>query len=475
MRKVGIFACGIVALALVLRLIYGRGDLGFDAAFSLVWGDELRHLQVPDYGAAVTPTPHPLGNFVAAFVSLTGRHGPAVMTGISFLSFGALGVAAFTAGRRAFGAAAGLAFAAILLTRPLLVAETLQSSTDIPFLALVLAAVALELRRERCGTPVLLLLAVAGLLRPEAWGLSALYAVHLLWPERRRLSTGRVVAVAALAFSGMLLWLGFDLVTTGNPIHSFTRTQDLAAHLKRERGVAAAVRELPPSLRSVLGNDVTWLGVAAGALALFAAQRRSRLGLVLLVFGLATWVALGLAQLPLIDRYLLIPGAALALFCAAGLAAVTWLRPRGRLRHAGTVVSLLVALVLLAGVPSLADDIRFRTDRARDRQALYDGLDSLAGTAEARGLTQKCRPIEVAVYRPVPALAYRFGIRPSKIVVVRPQKARSGLLFAPTFQSVVGDVGLYPGVVIPDIALRVPASFTRVRSNSWGRIATRGC
>jgi hypothetical protein len=474
-RRLLMAVLGIAVLALLLRLIYGQGNLGFDAAFSLVWGDELRHFQSPDYAAAVTPTPHPLGNFVAAFASFAGDRGPAVLTALSFFSFAGLGVAAFAAGRRTFGAAAGCAFAAILLTRPLLIAETLQSSTDIPFLALVLAALALELRRERCGPPVLVLLAIAGLLRPEAWGLSVLYGVYLLWPERHGLRLPRVLSVGALAFSGMVLWLGFDLLTTGDPAHSFTRTQDLAAHLKRERGVTAAVRELPPALRSAVGGAVTWLGVAAGALAVFVAQRRSRLGLGLLVFGIATWLALGVAQLPLINRYLLIPSAALALFCAAGLTAFVWLHPEGRMRRAGVAISIVTAVMLIADVPALIDDLNFRLDRSGNRQALYDGLLSLADTAQGRGLVANCERVQVAIYRPVPALAYKLRIRPSKVIVVRPAKAKDGLVFAPTFQSVVGDVGLYPGVVIPDTALRVPPSFKRVGSNAWGQVATRGC
>ncbi len=46
---------------------------------------------------------------------------------------------------------------------------------DIPFMALVLWAAVLEYERPRRGGVVWLLLAAAGLLRPEAWALLGLY------------------------------------------------------------------------------------------------------------------------------------------------------------------------------------------------------------------------------------------------------------------------------------------------------------
>ena len=44
-----------------------------------------------------------------------------------------------------------------------------RAYVDIPFLVLVLGALLAETRVPRSGGPVLALLALAGLLRPEAW------------------------------------------------------------------------------------------------------------------------------------------------------------------------------------------------------------------------------------------------------------------------------------------------------------------
>src|SRR4051794_11982491 len=177
--RAAVLILAVIVLALVLRLVYGIGAPGYDAHFSLVWGDQLRHFQSPDYGAPLSPTPHPLSNLIGALASVFGGSGPDVLLALSYAAFAALGVVAFEVGRLSFGAVAGFVVALILLTRPLLVGEALDASIDIPFLALVLAAVALELARARRGTAVLVVLALAGLLRPEAWLLSLAYVAWL--------------------------------------------------------------------------------------------------------------------------------------------------------------------------------------------------------------------------------------------------------------------------------------------------------
>ena len=58
-----------------------------------------------------------------------------------------------------------------------------RAYVDVPYLLLVLCAVLLETRRRRAGAPVLALLALAGLLRPEAWVFSGLYWLYLLFSQ----------------------------------------------------------------------------------------------------------------------------------------------------------------------------------------------------------------------------------------------------------------------------------------------------
>ena len=64
----------------------------------------------------------------------------------------------------------------VLLTRTDLMAFGFRSMLDIPFLAMIVWAVVLELKKPRRGTAPLVLLLLAGLLRPEAW----LHGRHVL-------------------------------------------------------------------------------------------------------------------------------------------------------------------------------------------------------------------------------------------------------------------------------------------------------
>ena len=67
-----------------------------------------------------------------------------------------------------------------MLTRPALAARRdARPTRTSPFAALVIGAVLLEARHRKRGYAVLVLLAVAGLLRPEAWLLSGLYVLYI--------------------------------------------------------------------------------------------------------------------------------------------------------------------------------------------------------------------------------------------------------------------------------------------------------
>ena len=78
----------------------------------------------------------------------------------------------------------GVVAALVVLTRPAMERDALIGYQDMPFAVLVIGAVLLEARRPRRGVAVLALLALAGLLRPEAWVLAGLYWLYL-WPPRR--------------------------------------------------------------------------------------------------------------------------------------------------------------------------------------------------------------------------------------------------------------------------------------------------
>ncbi|HEX8121844.1 MAG TPA: hypothetical protein VF549_11325 [Solirubrobacteraceae bacterium] len=427
----------------MLRLLLGPGAIGYDASWSIAWGDALAHLHAPDHGPPYAPTPHPLANVLGLVASLFGDAAPEVLLGVSFVALGALGVAAFEAGRRSFGTVAGIVFAAILLTRPFVVEETLMASIDVPFLALVIAALAVEVGETRRATTVLVLLALAGLLRPEAWPLAAAYAVHVRTPR-----------AFALAAAAPVLWCLGDLALFGDPLFSFHGTRDLAGVLDRERGLGAIPGFLPASLEAILRPGVMWTGLAVGAVALVVAQERILVPLAVLALGILGFLVLGVSDLPLILRYLLVPAAMLALFCAAGVS-----------RHAWLPVRIAVAAVLLAAAPAARDAIRDRIDTAAYGRELDADLLRAADRADA-----SCRPFRTSTNRSIAPLAFRLGVRPSDVELAPPIAPR-GLLFAARAEVVVADVGF--DVSRPAEDVRPPAAYDVVAAGEWWTLGAR--
>ena len=306
-----------VAAALALGALLWltvRGHDGYDLAYALLWGDELAHGRLPDLETPFAPTPHPLSNLLGALVAPLGRPaGAEAFRLVIAVSLGAMAVAAYDVGRQLFNAPAGLLAALVLVTRPALVAGALRGSIDIPALALTLFALSALLRRRY--TLTLILLAVAGLLRPEAWLLSVAVAAWWLWSER----PAHRARIVALALAAPVLWCATDLLITGDPLFSLTGTRALAEELNRPRTAPLAPLLVPRLITAVIGLPV----MLAGAFALVALSEHPtpRFKAVLAVLGLAlaTFVVIGAAGLPLLARYLL-PAAALLAILGAGVA-----------------------------------------------------------------------------------------------------------------------------------------------------------
>ena len=306
-----------VAAALLVGLalwVVVRGHDGYDMAYALLWGDELWHGRLPELRSAFAPTPHPLSNLLGLIVAPFGRPGGADAFRLAIaLAFGATGVAAFEVGRRLFdSAAAGVLAAVLILTRPALLAGALRGSIDIPALALTLFALDALLRRR--FETALVLLGVAGLLRPEAWLLSFAVAAWCVWREDGR------ARVILLAVAAPVLWCAADLIVTGDPLFSLTGTRSLAEELGRASGASTAPLLVPELIERVIGLPL----MLAGAVALLALSDqpspRFKVTLAALLLALATFVVIGAAGLPLLARYLL-PAAALLAILGAGVAA----------------------------------------------------------------------------------------------------------------------------------------------------------
>jgi hypothetical protein len=449
-------------LGVLLRVALGAGQVNYDSLYALVWGRELAQGHAPDYTAGVLPpTPHPLSTLTGALLAPLGTHADSGLIVLAFAALGVLGWLAFATGRRLAGTGAGVAAVALVLTRDTTLFYGALAYFDVAFAALVLAALLVEARRPRAGVPVLALLGVAGLWRPEAWVLSAAYALYLMLGMtgmRER------AVVAAWALAAPALWLAFDVVLAGDPLFSLTYTQHAAETLDRARGPAAAVKELPRALGQVVRPAAAVGAVAGLALALAYARRRAALLVATFaVSGAGTGAAVA-AGTPLNARYLLLPGVLCLLLCALALGGWTQL-PRG---HRGRVVWQLVAAgvaaLLVATAPHELDRLRGVRDRV-DFQAAV--ASDARATAEASG----CSRLTLQGGRPVPLLALALDRPTTQFAVARDRAPRRGLVLAPADQRVVRDYLLVRRAPRPS---GLPLAATSAHWRLYGHCPARG-
>jgi hypothetical protein len=446
-----------IVLGLVAWALVGRGLANYDTLYALVWGRDLLHGTLPDYDVSLAPTPHPLATLGGAVLSVLGATGSinAVLVA-AFAWLGALGWITYRLGEAWVNRAAGALAAAIVLTRRPVLDFGARAYVDVPYLVLVLGALLVETRRRRAGAPVLALLAVAGLIRPEAWLFSAAYVVWLR-PRDWRLW--------ALAAAGPVLWGLSDLIVSGDPLHSLTGTRDTAHELRRVTGLDDVPVTVPRRLGEILREPVLVGAAGGGVLALVFLRRRVALGAVAGVVALAAFCVLAAAGLPILGRYLLAPAVILAIFCGAG--AFGWAEmPRGHpSRRWWAWFGVLTLVLLVVFIPAQVNRIGDLRDALRVQDGIQDDLHALAPGFP-------CTPITVPNHRPVPLLALWLDLDPKRIAVAQEQRQRTGTYVTPSTRRVARDYILDPR----DLDKRIPpppAGFRPVDANASWRVFAR--
>ena len=173
-------AGGVLGCSLALWLAFGPSFANYDAFYGLVWGSEVVYGQRPDFDVSLGPTPKPLSNLAGLVLGVAGHEAEQAVVRLGFLALGMLAWVVYRLGTEWFGRAAGALAAAIVITREPVLSFGVRAYVDIPYVVLVLAALLVETRRRRAGTPVFVLLGLAGLLRPEAWLFSLAYFVYFV-------------------------------------------------------------------------------------------------------------------------------------------------------------------------------------------------------------------------------------------------------------------------------------------------------
>ncbi|MEA2367891.1 MAG: hypothetical protein QOH38_609 [Thermoleophilaceae bacterium] len=416
------------AVAFLILAWFGHAFLNYDTFYALVWGGDLAHGRTPQYDVSFAPTPHPLAIAVGMVASLFGDAGEGVMLGVVLFGIGWLVVGMYRLGRESFAWPVGVLAAAIVATRVPPLNYGIRGYVDLPALALVVWAVVLEVRRPRRGWPVLVLLGLAGLLRPEAW---LFIAAYWLWLFPARAWRARV-GLGLLAAAAPAIWLLSDLVIAGDALWSLHGTHDLAGQLKRPTGVGNVVKLAPRRLGEIVRLPELIASVLGFAAALLWIRRRALVPAAVLVLNGVAFAILGLAGLPLLGRYLFLASAMLCLFAAVAVFGWTPLGSDHAMRVPWRIGGLVVLAALLVFLPNQVDRLTTLHDDIAARQRVDADLHELVQSAAGRGALRDCGRLFVPNHRPVPELAYWTGRRPSEIVSATLERpSPNGLFVAP--------------------------------------------
>jgi hypothetical protein len=383
----------------------------YDTYYHLVWGRELFDGVKPTFTAYAAPTQHPLFLALCAAAGLLGGGADRAIVLVCALSLVVLAWGTYRVGEAVFGRWAGLLGALFVGSSFAFLLYAARAYVDVPFLAIVLWAASMEAREPRRGRSVMALLAVAGLLRPEAWVLAGAYWLWCAWPPSRR---GLRLDLLALAVAAPLIWAGVDLWVTGDPLFSLHATSDLADELNRNRGL----RDVPGSFVSFV-VDAARPPVALAALAgvvlawRLRTARAAHVPIALFGAGVLTFVATGVAGLSVLPRYLTVPVVAVCIVAGYGVLGFTTL-PDGALRRwwtraaiAAAVLGAVFVVIKAPVVNRLTAELRFIRGTHADLRAI------LAEPPVQRSL--RCGPLTFPNYRLVPDARWILDLPASRV------------------------------------------------------------
>ena len=505
----------IAAGAVVLRLISGVGFANYDTLYALAWGGQLSRAHTPAYDVAIAPTPHPLLELLGVVLSPLAPHTiENVTVALGFLALSACGWVVYSLGAQWFGRAAGALAALILLTRVPVLSYGVRAYVDVPYMLLVLSALLVESRSRSAhhrpaGAPVLALLALAGLLRPEAWAFSGLYLLYVIgctpaW-LRARISRARdarrsgalvseagsdadaeadadadadadveaapqlalprpqIIRLALLAAAAPLVWVLSDLLITGDPLWSLTNTRHTAATLDRVTGIANVPQYIPRRIGEILRPAVLAGAALGGVFSLLWLRRRALLGAGAGLLAVVVFAAFAAVGLPINTRYAFLAAAILCIFCGAGAFGWTQLPPRDPRRRWWMSAGALVLLALLASAPSQYRSAHRELDKLARQQSIEGDLIALVNQ---HAITLRCGPVGVPNHAPVPLLALYLKTSPANVLSPEAGHISRGVYVDPANVEVEKDYVLDPRDPVERSA--IPPGFLEVHANrSW--------
>jgi hypothetical protein len=416
-------AAALAALAVVVALLVPTYP-NYDSYFHLDWGRELLHGAKPGFEAYAAPTEHPLFLALCAVLALLGGDADRLLVLVCVVSVVVLAWAVYRVGRAVFGPWPGLAAAFFVGSSFAFLLYAARAYVDVPFLAVVLWAAALEAERPRRGPAVMALLVVAGLLRPEAWVLAGAY---WLWCGPLAASRRARPGLLAAALAAPLLWAAVDLWVTGDPLYSLHATSDLADELNRNRGLSSVPGSFVSFVTDTARPPVALAGLVGIVLAWrLRAGRAIHVPVALFGAGVLTFLATGVAGLSVLPRYLTVPVVALCLFAGYGALGFTTL-PRGsagrRLwARAAAVLAVFGAVFVVVKAPvvnRLVDELRFI-------RTTHDDLVTVLHAPAVRR-DMRCGPLTFPNYRLVPDARWILDLPQGRVGARSRQRHATGV------------------------------------------------
>ncbi|MDQ8043850.1 MAG: glycosyltransferase family 39 protein [Solirubrobacteraceae bacterium] len=450
---------GLLTLVGVLGFFLFPTYPNYDSIYAMLWGREIVHLQTPTFDAYLAPTEHPLANIVGGLLSLLGQVGDRVWIALCIASMVLLLVGLYRLGRDLFSPVIGFLAALLLASRLDFAFLAARGYIDTTFLAFVVWAAVLEVQKPRRGFAPLVLLGLAGLLRPEAWLLSGIYWLWCIGPATWRQRIGW----ACLVWIPTIIWTGSDYAVMGQPLYSFTHTSGLADQLGRTKTIG----QIPVTLYNYLVNldklPVLVGGIAGGVIGLWLFPKRSLLPLVMLLSGIAIFTMIGVGGFSVIDRYLLVAAVMVMLLCAVALGGWSVLAP-GRVRTTWMVLSI-VALVAGAAITAnrlnlstVIHDLQFRGDA---RPTLAKALKDPRTVAAIK----RCGVLYLPNHKTTPDARWLTGLPASKVLArtdpTVPDQPTKGVVMITHDRRAIFNQVLYDTTQDPSMNLP-PANFDRI-------------
>jgi hypothetical protein len=288
-------------------------------------------------------------------------------------------------------------------------------------------------RAAEARAAVWILLALAGLLRPEAWLLAGAYGVWLGWTGR----CARGSAHSRPALTAPLIWALCDLVVMGDPMFSLRHTDALAAELHREVPLTHLPSMLVQLLVALVKPPVLAAGLAGAWLADALPAPRAGGSSAVAVLTCFTYLIIASGGLATVYRYLLLTALGVSLLAAFALSGWTLLPAghRWRVRWAALAAAACVlgaawtiAHLTLAGI---------RND-LHERRAVRADLRAVLSDPAVRA-ARACGPITVPNHKLIPEVRWMLDL-PESAVRARsdrtlgPQRSGVALVIAKTIE-----------------------------------------